>query len=51
MVGRARFELATNGLKGHGSSRPFINQWSQGPKNDCAIECAIPCRNLLPYKR
>ena len=23
------------------SSKPHINQWSQGPKNDCAIECAI----------
>ena len=24
-----------------GSSKLYINQWSEGPKNDCAIECAI----------
>ena len=27
--------------RSRGSSKPLINQWPQGSKNDCAIECAI----------
>ena len=27
--------------RSRGSSKPHVNQWSKGPKNDCAIGCAI----------
>ena len=31
--------------KSRGPSKPYVNQWSKGPKNDCAIECAIAFGN------
>jgi len=46
LVGRARFELATNGLKEVAALQNHINQWSTRLKNDCSIECAIAYRLL-----